>query len=85
LGGALATLSDLMSRSGDGLAAEQIATLQTRSHALSDRADEIQVRLDRHRETLIARFVAMEAALARLQAQSATLSSQIKSLQPSTK
>ena len=85
LGGALATLSDLMSRSGDGLAAEQITSLQTRSHALSDRADEIQVRLDRHRETLIARFVAMEAALARLQAQSATLASQIKSLQPSTK
>ncbi len=85
LGGALATLSDLMSRSGDGLAAEQISSLQTRSHALSDRADEIQVRLDRHRETLTARFVAMEAALARLQAQSATLSSQIKSLQPSTK
>jgi flagellar capping protein FliD len=50
---------------------------------LSARADDIQARLDRHQETLTAQFVAMESVLARLQSQSATLSSQIKSLQSS--
>lgn len=85
LGGALATLGDLLSRSGDGLAASQITSLQTRTNVLSARADDIQARLDRHRETLTQRFVAMETALARLQAQGAALSSQIKSLQSSNK
>src|SRR4029078_1401581 len=76
LGGALATVGDLLSRSGDGLAAEHIATLQERTDDLTRRADAIQVRLDRHRETLTLQFVAMETALARLQAQGAALSSQ---------
>jgi flagellar hook-associated protein 2 len=81
LGGALATLADAMSRSGDGLAAAHISSLQSRQHALDLRAADIQTRLDRHRETLTAQFVAMETALARLQSQGAALSSQIKSLQ----
>jgi flagellar hook-associated protein 2 len=85
LGGAVATVGDLLSRSGDGLAAEHIATLQERTADLSRRADEIQIRLDRHRETLTLQFVAMETALARLQAQGAALTSQIKSLQSSNK
>jgi flagellar hook-associated protein 2 len=84
LGGAIATLGDLMSRSGDGLAAEHIASLQSRTNTLNARADDIQTRLDRHRDTLTARFVAMETALSRLQAQGAALSSQIKSLQSPT-
>ena len=50
---------------------------------LSRRSDDIQSRLDRHRDTMTAQFVAMEAALARLQAQGAALTSQIKGLQSS--
>ncbi len=83
LGGALATVSDLLSRSGDGLAAQHVTTLQIRMKTLSTRADNIQSRLDRHRETLLSQFVAMETALARLQSQGAALTSQIKSLQSS--
>jgi len=83
IGGALATLSDQLSRSGDGLAASQISSLQTRMDTLSRRSDDIQARLDQHKETMTAQFVAMEAALAKLQAQGAALSSQIKGLQSS--
>jgi flagellar hook-associated protein 2 len=83
IGGAVATISDALSRSGDGLAASQISSLQSRMNVLSRRTDDIQSRLDRHRETMTAQFVAMEAALARLQSQGATLSSQIKGLQSS--
>jgi flagellar capping protein FliD len=50
---------------------------------LNARADNVQTRLDRHRETLLSQFVAMETALARLQSQGAALTSQIKSLQSS--
>ena len=85
LGGALATVGDLLSRSGDGLAAEHIATLQDRTADLQNRAEQIQIRLDRHRDTLTQQFVAMETALARLQSQGAALTSQIKSLQSSNK
>jgi len=83
LGGALATVSDLLSRSGDGLAAQRVAALDIRMKNLNTRADNIQSRLDRHRETLLSQFVAMETALARLQSQGAALTSQIKSLQSS--
>jgi flagellar capping protein FliD len=77
LGGALATVSDLLSRSGDGLAG--VTTLGRMK--TSTRADSIQTRLDRHAETLLSQFVAMETALARLQSQGAALTSQVKSLQ----
>ena len=50
---------------------------------LSRRSDDIQARMDRHKDTMTAQFVAMEAALAKLQAQGATLGSQIKGLQSS--
>jgi flagellar hook-associated protein 2 len=83
IGGALATLSDVLSRSGDGIAASQISSLQSRMTTLNRRSDDIQARLDRHRDTMTAQFVAMEAALAKLQAQGATLASQIKGLQSS--
>jgi flagellar hook-associated protein 2 len=83
LGGLVATLSDALSRSGDGVAASQITSLQTRMDMLSRRSDDIQTRLDRHKDTMTQQFVAMEAALAKLQAQGATLSSQIKGLQSS--
>jgi flagellar hook-associated protein 2 len=83
LGGALATVSDLLSRSGDGLAAQRVAALDLRMKTLNARADNVQTRLDRHRETLLSQFVAMETALARLQSQGAALTSQIKSLQSS--
>jgi flagellar capping protein FliD len=72
-----------LSRSGDGLAAQHVTTLQIRMKTLGTRADNIQSRLDRHRETLLSQFVAMETALARLQSQGAALTSQIKSLQSS--
>jgi flagellar hook-associated protein 2 len=83
IGGAVATLTDFFSRSGDGVAASQISSLQSRMNMLSRRSDDIQSRLDRHRDTMTAQFVAMEAALARLQAQGAALTSQIKGLQSS--
>ena len=83
IGGAVATLTDLFARSGDGVAASQISSLQSRMNMLSRRSDDIQSRLDRHRDTMTAQFVAMEAALARLQAQGAALTSQIKGLQSS--
>jgi flagellar hook-associated protein 2 len=83
IGGAVATIADALSRSGDGVAASQITSLQSRMSTLSRRSDDIQARLDRHRETMTAQFVAMEAALARLQSQGAALTSQIKGLQSS--
>ena len=83
IGGAVATIADALSRSGDGVAASQITSLQSRMSVLSRRSDDIQARLDRHRDTMTAQFVAMEAALARLQSQGATLTSQIKGLQSS--
>jgi len=83
IGGAVATIADALSRSGDGVAASQITSLQSRMSTLSRRSDDIQARIDRHRETMTAQFVAMEAALARLQSQGATLTSQIKGLQSS--
>ena len=83
IGGAVVKIADLLSRSGDGLAASQITSLQTRMSMLNRRSDDIQARLDRHRDTMTAQFVAMEAALARLQAQGAALGSQIKGLQSS--
>jgi flagellar hook-associated protein 2 len=81
IGGAVATLADALSRSGDGVAASQITSLQSRMSLLDRRSDDIQSRIDRHRDTMTAQFVAMEAALARLQSQGATLTSQIKGLQ----
>ena len=47
------------------------------------RADAVQERLDKQRESLIKRFTEMETALGKLQSQSNMLVNQINSLQPS--
>jgi flagellar hook-associated protein 2 len=85
IGGAVAKFADALSRAGDGVAASQISSLQARMSELDRRSDDIQTRIDRHRDTMTAQFVAMEAALARLQSQGAVLTSQIKGLQSSNR
>ena len=77
--GALFNAADLLAAI-DGSAATQQDALKTRVRELQVRADTVQQALDRRREALVKQFVGMEAALGRLQQQSANLSSFITSL-----
>lgn len=77
--GMLYNASDLIARA-DGSAAAQQDTLKIRINELQTRADTVQQALDRRREALTAQYVAMEAALSRLQQQSTTLTSFINSM-----
>jgi flagellar hook-associated protein 2 len=80
LGGIVAALTDQLSRSGDGLVAQQTDALKTSITDLGIRATSIQSRLDAQRASLTAQFTAMETALSKLQAQGSALTSQINSL-----
>ncbi len=79
LSGMLYNAADLIARA-DGSAATQQESLNARINWLQDRADTVQGQLERRREALTRQFVAMEAALSRLQQQSSTLTSFIASM-----
>lgn len=80
ISGTLSTLADELSRSGDGIVAQQSAALQQDAANLTSQEADIQARLDATRATMTAQFTAMESAMSTLQAQSAALTNQINSL-----
>lgn len=80
LGGQIATLSSQLSRSGDGLVAQQTSALQQEISDLGDQITSIQARLDAKRTALTAQYTAMETALSKLQSQGSALTNQINSL-----
>jgi len=83
LGGTMTRLTDLLTRAGDGTIATQTTSIEQSVTALQRRADDVQARLDRRREALVAHFTAMEAALGRIQAQGNWLTQQLSALQGS--
>ena len=80
ISGTLSTLADELSRSGDGIVAQQSAMLQQDVANLTNQEGDIQARLDATRATMTAQFTAMESAMSTLQTQSAALTNQINSL-----
>jgi len=83
LGGTMTRLTDLLTRAGDGTIATQTESIDASVSALQRRADDVQVRLDRRRQTLTAQFTAMEAAMSRITAQGSWLTQQLQALQGS--
>ena len=83
LGGTMTRLTDLLTRAGDGTIATQTSSIEQSVTSLQRRADDVQARLDRRRESLVAQFTAMEAALSRIQAQGNWLTQQLSALQGS--
>jgi flagellar hook-associated protein 2 len=79
MSGILFNAADLIA-AADGSVATTKDTLSVRINELQARADTVQQALDRRRDALVKQFVAMEAALSRLQQQSTTLNSFIASL-----
>jgi flagellar hook-associated protein 2 len=79
VGGTLARLADAIAAESGG-AAEQGRTATLQADAIDPRLDDIQKRLDARRDALIRQFVAMEGALARTQALSTALTSQLNAL-----
>jgi flagellar hook-associated protein 2 len=77
----LSSLTDSLSRSGDGVIDSQKTSLQARIDSNTTRTTDLQHRLDLHRAALVAQYTKMESALSLLNAQASTLTSQIKSLQ----
>ncbi|HEY4305654.1 MAG TPA: flagellar filament capping protein FliD, partial [Gemmatimonadaceae bacterium] len=80
LGGMIGTFTDQLSRSGDGLVAQQTDALKSDIADLTTRAAAVQARLDAQRTALTAQFTAMETAISKLQSQGSALTSQINSL-----
>jgi flagellar hook-associated protein 2 len=85
LGGMMFNSAAPMVAAGDGLIEAHEDTIQTAIDNATRRADAVQERLDKMRESLVKRFTAMETAMSRLQAQSTALVNQINSLQSSSK
>jgi flagellar hook-associated protein 2 len=79
-GGALFNAADLIARSGDGSVATQQDAIQRTITSLTTRADTVQHMLDRRREALVSQFTAMEAAIARIQAQGTAITGFLNSL-----
>jgi flagellar hook-associated protein 2 len=85
VGGLMAHAVDATSRTGDGLVAGQLSSIDTSVASLQRRADDVQQRLDRRRQALVQQFTAMEQALSKIQAQGNWLASQIHALQTTNK
>jgi flagellar hook-associated protein 2 len=83
IGGMLFNATDPMLQSGDGQIASHQDVIQAAIDLATKRADAIQTRLDKQRETLTKRFTAMETAMSMLKAQGDALTNQINSLQQS--
>jgi flagellar hook-associated protein 2 len=78
--GALFNAADVIARGGDGAVATQQDAIQRTITSLTTRADTVQQMLDRRRETLVAQFTAMEAAIARIQSQGTAITGFLNSL-----
>jgi flagellar hook-associated protein 2 len=71
-----------ITRTGDGLVASQLESLQRSSESLTARIEAAEGRLELRYASLVQQYARMEEALSTIQSQSAWLSSQIQSLQP---
>ncbi len=78
--GILAHAIGAITRAGDGLVASQVGVLQSSNDYLDHRIDDVQHQLDLRQAALTKQFVAMEAAISKLQSQQAWLTSQIGAL-----
>ena len=80
LAGSLSRSADLVLKSGTGTIALQQSSAQSGIGALERREVDIQARLERRRESLVAQFVKMESWMGRLQSQGSWLTSQVNAL-----
>ncbi|HEU4628458.1 MAG TPA: flagellar filament capping protein FliD [Gemmatimonadaceae bacterium] len=80
VGGLMAQVTDLLTRSGDGTIASQNASIDSSIASLERRSDDVAARLERRRESLVQQFTAMEAALSRIQAQGNWLTQQLAAM-----
>jgi flagellar hook-associated protein 2 len=78
--GGLFLAADAIARSGDGAIAMQQDAISRTITSLTTRADTIQGQLDRKKESLIAQFTAMEAAIAKIQTQGTAITNFITSM-----
>ena len=85
VGGQLASIADSISATGTGSATTQADTADTQASALDKRMTDIQTRLDARRAALTKQFIAMESAMSKAQSMGNALTSQINSLQSSSK
>ncbi len=69
-----------MSDSIDGYVANKQESLQNQMDKIDDKIDDMEVRLTKYEETLIAKYTAMEKLLSQLQSQQSWLTSQIQGL-----
>jgi len=83
LAGALTRSADVVLQSGTGTIALQQSSAQSGIGALERREIDIQARLDRRRESLVAQFVRMEQIMGRLQGQGSWLTSQVDAMRGS--
>ncbi len=80
LAGSITRSADLVLKSGTGTVALQQSSAQSGIASLERREVDIQARLDRRRESLVAQFVKMESLMGRLQSQGSWLTSQVNAL-----
>jgi flagellar hook-associated protein 2 len=80
VGNKMNTILDAMTDSLTGYVASKQTTLQNQMDDIDQRISDMEVRLAKEEEMLMSKFVAMEAMLSQLQAQSSWLTSQIDSL-----
>jgi flagellar hook-associated protein 2 len=80
VGGMMLRAADGIVRAGDGTAASQGNAIRSSMETLNRRIDDVQHALDLRREAMTRSFAVMEAALSRVQSQTAWLTSQIASL-----
>lgn len=71
-----------ITRSGDGLIANQIASLKWSNESLGRRVDDVESRLELRYDSLVRQYARMEEALSTIQAQSNWLYSQVQALEP---
>ena len=84
LGGMMARAADGFARGGDGAFQLQMDSLDQSVTGLEQRISDAEARLQTRQDALVRQFTAMEAAMSRMQAQSAWLSQQIAALNGST-
>lgn len=80
VGGLMSQVTDLLTRSEDGVLATQQDSIASTISSLERRADDAQARIELRREAMLKQFAAMEAALSRMQSQGNWLTQQINSL-----
>lgn len=78
--GMITRATDAITRSGNGLVDSQVEVLQSSNSYLERRMDDVQHQLDLRQATLIKQFIAMEAAMSKLQSQQSWLTNQINAL-----